>query len=87
MATRLELSVSIFRQTNNDIDAAFVALEDDIATLVFVMTNEEVTPEKVSFVAGNGFNDEEARKALEKSKGDVEKAIARLSGAKVTAVT
>ncbi len=49
------------RQTNNDIDAAFVALEDDIATLVFILTNEEVTPEKIAFVAGNGFTDEESR--------------------------
>ncbi len=37
-----------------------------------------MTPEKVTFVADNGFTEDEARDALEAAQGDVEKAIMAL---------
>ena len=37
-----------------------------------------MTPEKVTFVADNGFTEEEARDALDAAQGDVEKAILSL---------
>lgn len=73
-----KLAAIALRQTDNDLDAALIALEDNIETLLYVLTNEEVTPEKVTFVADNGFTEDEARDALEAAQGDVEKAIMAL---------
>jgi hypothetical protein len=58
-------------------------LTDNIETLLFALTNEEVTPEKVTFVAENGFTESASRDALEKCRGDVEQAILRLGRERV----
>ena len=73
-----------FRQTDNDLDGALIALDDNIETLLFILTNEEVTPDKITFVTENGFTEEASRKALVISKGDVEQAIVALTQEQVS---
>jgi len=74
--------LTIFRQTDNDIDEAMRILYDDIEMLIVATSSSDdsaTTSNSVEPLVSMGFDEGKAKEALEQCKGNVGKAVTKLT--------